>query len=47
MSPIHDQHDSADRQRRAQAQARRTAWILGAIALTLYLGFLASGVLGK
>jgi hypothetical protein len=40
-------HDAADRRRRAQAQARRAAWVLGGVALAVYLGFLASAVFGQ
>jgi hypothetical protein len=29
-----------------RAAARRTAWIVGAIAVLIYVAFLASGVLG-
>lgn len=28
-------------------RARRTAWIIAGIALTIYVGFILSGVLGK
>jgi len=37
-------HDAAAGQRQAQARARRTAWVLAGVALTVYLGFLASAV---
>jgi hypothetical protein len=47
MSPSRNQPDSVDRQRRAQLQARRTAWVLAAVALAVYLGFLASGAFGQ
>ena len=29
-----------------RATARRTAWLLAAIAVTVYVGFIAMGVLG-
>ncbi|MDZ4377281.1 MAG: hypothetical protein U0973_03850 [Xanthomonadaceae bacterium] len=47
MSPNHNQPDFVEPRRRAQLQARRTAWVLGAVALAVYLGFLASGVFGQ
>jgi len=47
MMPPSAEHDAAHAQRCARAQARRTAWVLGGVALAVYLGFLASAVFGQ
>ncbi|MFO7339257.1 hypothetical protein [Pseudoxanthomonas taiwanensis] len=43
MTAPRDNHDLAQRRKGAV----RTAWVVGAIALLVYVGFILSGVLGR
>jgi hypothetical protein len=42
-TPGHDIVDVAQRRRRAH----RTAWMVGGVALLVYVGFILSGVIGR
>lgn len=44
MSPNPANHDDLDARRK---RARRTAWIVGGIAVLVYVVFLLMGVLGR